>query len=62
MRLLVVEDEPVLGGQLTRGLRAEGHVVDLVGDGPTALTYLLAPGDERYDFVVRDVLLASFAT
>jgi len=57
MRLLVVEDERVLGGQLARGLREEGHVVDLVGDGPTAVTYLLAPGDDRYDLVILDVLL-----
>ena len=57
MHLLVVEDEAVLGAQLARGLREEGHVVDLLGDGPGALTALLAPGDDRYDLVVLDVLL-----
>lgn len=57
MRILVVEDEPALGAQVARGLREEGHTVDLVGDGPTALDYLLLPGDERYDLVVLDVLL-----
>ena len=57
MRILVVEDEPALGAQVVRGLREEGHTVDLAGDGPTALDYLLPPGDERYDLVVLDVLL-----
>jgi len=41
MRILVVEDDPVLGMHLARGLRDEGHTVDLVGDGPTALAHLL---------------------
>jgi two-component system OmpR family response regulator len=57
MRILVVEDDPVLGMHVARGLRDEGHTVDLVGDGPTALAHLLPPGEERYDLVVLDVLL-----
>lgn len=57
MRLLVVEDEPALGAQVARGLREEGHTVDHVGDGPTALDSLLPPGGERYDLVILDVLL-----
>jgi len=57
MRLLVVEDERPLAEQLARGLREEGYIVELVGDGPSALDALLAPGDGRYDLVVLDVLL-----
>jgi len=57
MRLLVVEDERPLGEQLARGLREEGYSVELVGDGPGALDALLAPGDDRYDVVILDVLL-----
>lgn len=57
MRILVVEDEPALSVQVARGLREEGHTVDLVGDGPAALDALLPPGDERYDLVVLDVVL-----
>src|SRR5690349_19555771 len=57
MRLLVVEDERLLGEHIARGLREEGHIVDLVRDGAIALTYLLVPGDERYDLVILDVLL-----
>ena len=40
MRLLVVEDSPLLGPGLERGLRAEGHAVDLAGDGVTACEFL----------------------
>ncbi|MBU6403447.1 MAG: response regulator transcription factor [Proteobacteria bacterium] len=40
MRLLVVEDSPLLGPSLERGLRAEGHAVDLAGDGVTACEFL----------------------
>ncbi len=57
MRILVVEDEPQLGAQVVRGLREEGHTVDLIGDGLTAIDHLVAPGEERYDLVVLDVLL-----
>lgn len=57
MHILVVEDEPALAAQVARGLREEGHIVERVGDGPSALGHLLAPGDERYDLVVLDVLL-----
>ncbi|MCK9366516.1 MAG: response regulator transcription factor [Metallibacterium scheffleri] len=45
MRLLVVEDSPLLGPSLERGLRAEGHAVDLAGDGVTACEFL-----QRYPY------------
>ena len=54
MRLLVVEDEARLAALLGRGLREEGHVVDVVASGEEALVLApLAP----YDVVVLDVAL-----
>jgi DNA-binding response OmpR family regulator len=57
MRILVVEDERVLGNQIARGLREERHTVDLVGDGLSALDYTPLLGDGLYDVVVLDVAL-----
>ena len=39
MRVLVAEDDDSLGAALADGLRNRGYVVDLVGDGETALCY-----------------------
>jgi two-component system OmpR family response regulator len=39
VRVLVAEDDDILGGVLAAGLRDRGYVVDLVGDGETALSY-----------------------
>ena len=57
MRLLVVEDERLLADQIVRGLREASHTVDLVGDGPAAIEYMLAAATVRYDVVVLDVML-----
>ena len=52
MRLLVVEDDPDLAGQLVEALREAGYAVDLTGDGEEALFM----GDtEPYDAVVLDL-------
>jgi two-component system OmpR family response regulator len=52
MRLLVVEDEPTLLGQLKRVLEAQGYAVDAVDDGEDAWFQ----GDtEPYDAVVLDL-------
>jgi two-component system OmpR family response regulator len=52
MRLLVVEDDPDLAGQLAESLRDAGYVVDLTRDGEEA-EFL---GDtEPYDAVVLDL-------
>lgn len=52
MRLLVVEDEPTLQGQLRRTLEAQGYAVDSAEDGEDA--WFL--GDtEPYDAVVLDL-------
>ncbi len=46
MRVLVVEDDPALGGFLQNGLMHEGHEVDLVDNGDAALEMVRkkAPG------------------
>jgi DNA-binding response OmpR family regulator len=55
-RILVVEDEAHLADGLRFNLEAEGHSVDIEGDGEQALTRLL--GDRsRYDAVLLDVML-----
>jgi len=51
MRLLVVEDEVDLAQTLADGLRAEGFVVDVVGDGASALAHL---GRYDIDVIVLD--------
>jgi DNA-binding response OmpR family regulator len=55
--VLIVEDETHLAKGLQFNLEAEGHSVDVVGDGEQALHLLL--GDKRagFDAVVLDVML-----
>jgi len=55
-RILIVEDEAHIAEGLRFNLEAEGHTVDIDGDGQEALTRLL---DSRglYDAVVLDVML-----
>jgi two-component system OmpR family response regulator len=54
VRLLLVEDDEKLASAMARGLRGEGHAVDAVGDGGTALANA---GVYSYDAVVLDVML-----
>jgi DNA-binding response OmpR family regulator len=55
-RVLIVEDERHLADGLRFNLEADGHLVDVEGDGGGALATLLAsPG--RYDAVILDVML-----
>jgi DNA-binding response OmpR family regulator len=51
VRLLVVEDEPLLAGAIAEWLRSEAHAVDVVHDGDAALERL---GVHDYDVVVLD--------
>lgn len=51
MRVLVVEDHPLLARTLGVGLRREGMAVDVVLDGDDALEHLAVT---RYDVVVLD--------
>lgn len=55
-RILIVEDEAHLADGLRFNLEAEGHSVDVEGDGEAALTRLLA-NRAAYDAVVLDVML-----
>jgi DNA-binding response OmpR family regulator len=54
MRVLIVEDDAALGTFLSKGLRLDGHVVDLVGDGQTGLQHAL---EHRPDLMVLDLSL-----
>lgn len=52
MRVLVVEDDPMIGRAVSEGLQGEGHAVDLVQDGAAAeLALLHGP----YDLAVLDL-------
>lgn len=55
-RILIVEDEAHLAQGLRFNLEAEGHEVDIDGDGQQALVRLLE-NRSRYDAVVLDVML-----
>ncbi|HZR94011.1 MAG TPA: response regulator transcription factor [Gaiellaceae bacterium] len=54
MRLLVVEDEAKMAALLARGLREEGHAVDVTDRGEEALWMARAA---PYDAIVLDVML-----
>lgn len=54
MRLLVVEDHPVLGPDLKKGLERCHYVVDLVNNGEDAL---IRQSDVLYDLIILDILL-----
>ncbi|MFF1816791.1 response regulator transcription factor [Kribbella sp. NPDC058245] len=51
MRILVVEDEPLLADAVAEGLRADAHAVDVVYDGAAALERVAV---NDYDVVVLD--------
>jgi DNA-binding response OmpR family regulator len=51
MRILVVEDEPLLADTVAAGLRRDTHAVDVVYDGATALE---RAGVNDYDVVILD--------
>jgi DNA-binding response OmpR family regulator len=55
-RVLIVEDEAHLAKGLRFNLEAEGHAVEVSGDGETALELLLERR-ENFDAVVLDVML-----
>ena len=51
VRVLVVEDEPLMAGAIRDGLRLEAIAADVAGDGDTALELL---GVNDYDIAVLD--------
>jgi DNA-binding response OmpR family regulator len=55
-RVLVVEDETHLAQGLRFNLEAEGHSVEIAGDGESALDRMLAQ-NEPFDLVLLDVML-----
>jgi DNA-binding response OmpR family regulator len=55
-RVLIVEDEAHLAEGLRFNLEAEGHSVDVAGDGESAVERLLK-GASKFDAVVLDVML-----
>jgi DNA-binding response OmpR family regulator len=54
MRLLIVEDEPLIARFLARGLRSEGYTVAVAGDGEMAVERL---ADGGWDLVILDLML-----
>jgi DNA-binding response OmpR family regulator len=54
MRILVVEDDRALGLFLQKGLKSEGHVVELVGDGDAAVSQAT---ESQPDLMVLDLSL-----
>jgi len=55
-RVLIVEDEAHLAEGLRFNLEAEGHTVQIAGDGETAVERLVR-SSEKFDAVVLDVML-----
>jgi two-component system OmpR family response regulator len=54
MRVLIVDDEVGLSRAIARGLRAEGHTVDLAHDGVSGRDAAMRGG---YDVLVLDIML-----
>lgn len=54
MRVLLVEDDPLLGNGICTGLKQGGYTVDWVKDGREAITALSA---EHFDAVILDINL-----
>lgn len=52
MRILLVEDDALLGDGVCAGLRREDHVIDWVKNGETALTAIT---ETQYDSVILDI-------
>ncbi|MBM4181652.1 MAG: response regulator, partial [Betaproteobacteria bacterium] len=52
MRVLIVEDDPILQDSLARAMRAAGYATDLAMDGEAALALLRAGG---FDLVILDL-------
>lgn len=54
MRILVVEDDPVIGGLIRKGLELSRFEVDLVADGAAGLRTAL---QEPYGLIILDIML-----
>jgi two-component system copper resistance phosphate regulon response regulator CusR len=54
VRLLLVEDEPLLAKRLRRGLEEESYAVDVAGDGASATEMVIG---SEYDLIILDLML-----
>ncbi|HEY0629948.1 MAG TPA: response regulator transcription factor [Sphingomicrobium sp.] len=54
MKILLIEDDQVIGNYVARGLRDAGHVVDICADGKSGL---FAVAEQSHDAVVLDRML-----
>ena len=54
MKLLIIEDDATTAGYIARGLREEGHVVDVLEDGKAGL---IAATSNSYDVLILDRML-----
>ena len=54
MRILVVEDEPLILNAICKILQDEGYETDAIGNGNNALYYIK---EEAYDLVILDIML-----
>ena len=53
MRILLVDDDEILAGAVSRGLTEHGYVVEYAADGDTALSR----ADVPFDVIILDVML-----
>ena len=58
MRLLLIEDEPKVANIIARGLRAEGWVLDVAGDGEDGLARAT---ELPYDLIILDLMLPAIS-
>jgi len=56
MRVLIVEDDPIISGFVAKGLREAGYAVDEAADGERGLALALAL-DTAYDAAIVDLML-----
>ena len=56
-RVLIVEDEAHIADGLAFNLEAEGHTVEVIGDGLAAAERLADEDGEPIDLVVLDLML-----
>ncbi|MDF2939916.1 MAG: qseB [Gammaproteobacteria bacterium] len=54
MRILLVEDDELLGDAITTGLKQDGHTIEWVKDGQTAEGVILR---DQFDVVILDISL-----
>lgn len=56
-KILLVEDDPRIASFVSRGLKAEGHTLDIAGDGQSAMSMIRKA---KYPLVILDRMLPDF--